>query len=79
MACAAGKHSGRNALRTKLSQMGYDLSQEDLNDVFKRFKVSPAAGACRHRCVPSEPATARVSASLPPAFPMALQPCQASE
>lgn len=46
----AGKHSGRNALRTKLSQMGYDLAQEDLNDVFKRFKVlSPLAFAACHR------------------------------
>jgi isopropylmalate/homocitrate/citramalate synthase len=39
--CAAGKHSGRNALRTKLHSLGLDLSQEQLDDVFKRFKVAP--------------------------------------
>ncbi len=35
-----GKHSGRNALRTKLHTLGLDLSQDQLDDVFKRFKVS---------------------------------------
>ena len=39
--CAAGKHSGRNALRTKLQALGLELSQEQLDDVFKRFKVNP--------------------------------------
>ncbi len=33
-----GKHSGRNALKTKLDEMGYHLSKEELNEVFKRFK-----------------------------------------
>jgi len=33
-----GKHSGRNALKTKLEEMGYHLSKEELNEVFKRFK-----------------------------------------
>lgn len=33
-----GKHSGRNALNSRLVQMGYELDQEALNDVFKRFK-----------------------------------------
>lgn len=33
-----GKHSGRNALSSKLHQMGVDLDGEALNDVFKRFK-----------------------------------------
>lgn len=34
-----GKHSGRNALKTKLAALGYDnLSQSALDDVFKRFK-----------------------------------------
>ncbi len=33
-----GKHSGRHALRSKLKGMGYDLSEEELNLVFKRFK-----------------------------------------
>jgi 2-isopropylmalate synthase len=33
-----GKHSGRNALRTKLEQMGFHLDQEKLKDIFKRFK-----------------------------------------
>ncbi|CAL5228020.1 g11082 [Coccomyxa viridis] len=34
-----GKHSGRNALRTKLHTLGLDLSQDQLDDVFKRFKA----------------------------------------
>ncbi len=34
-----GKHSGRNALRTKLQTLGFDLAQDQLDDVFKRFKV----------------------------------------
>ncbi|KAK9906563.1 hypothetical protein WJX75_004234 [Coccomyxa subellipsoidea] len=33
-----GKHSGRNALRTKLTALGFDLAQDQLDDVFKRFK-----------------------------------------
>lgn len=33
-----GKHSGRHALRSHLQNMGYDLSDEDLNTVFKQFK-----------------------------------------
>jgi 2-isopropylmalate synthase len=33
-----GKHSGRNALRTKLEQMGYHLDQDELKEIFKRFK-----------------------------------------
>ncbi|MFN8487674.1 MAG: 2-isopropylmalate synthase [Caldilineaceae bacterium] len=33
-----GKHSGRNALKTKLEGMGYRLDKEELNEVFKRFK-----------------------------------------
>lgn len=27
-----------NALKTRLSQLGFDLPEEQLNDVFKRFK-----------------------------------------
>ena len=34
-----GKHSGRNALRTRLSQLGFELPPEQLDEVFKRFKV----------------------------------------
>lgn len=34
-----GKHSGRNALRTRLAAMGYELSADALNEVFKRFKT----------------------------------------
>lgn len=35
-----GKHSGRNALRTRLKELGYtDLLQEELDELFKRFKV----------------------------------------
>ncbi|GAB4814561.1 hypothetical protein N2152v2_001607 [Parachlorella kessleri] len=33
-----GKHSGRNALSTRLKQLGFDLPTEQLNDLFKRFK-----------------------------------------
>ena len=33
-----GKHSGRHALRSRLKEMGYDLSDEELNLVFKKFK-----------------------------------------
>ena len=33
-----GKHSGRHALRSHLNSMGYDLSDEELNIVFKQFK-----------------------------------------
>jgi 2-isopropylmalate synthase len=33
-----GKHSGRNAFRTKLKELGYDLTQEELDKAFQRFK-----------------------------------------
>ncbi len=33
-----GKHSGRHALRSHLKNMGYDLSDEELNLVFNKFK-----------------------------------------
>jgi len=33
-----GKHSGRHALRSHLKNMGYDLSKEELNLVFEKFK-----------------------------------------
>lgn len=33
-----GKHSGKHALARKLESMGYRLSQEELKDVFNRFK-----------------------------------------
>ena len=33
-----GKHSGRNAFRTKLKEMGYELGENALEDAFKRFK-----------------------------------------
>lgn len=35
-----GKHSGRNALNTRLQQLGFDLSPQEVDDVFRRFKVS---------------------------------------
>jgi hypothetical protein len=35
-----GKHSGRNALSTRLTQLGFDLSPQEVDDVFKRFKVN---------------------------------------
>ena len=34
-----GKHSGRHALSTRLHDLGFDLAEEQLNDVFKRFKA----------------------------------------
>src|SRR5690606_4293262 len=34
-----GKHSGRNAFRQRLGELGYeDLKPEQLNDLFKQFK-----------------------------------------
>lgn len=33
-----GKHSGRNAVSTRLKELGYDLDIEKLNKVFARFK-----------------------------------------
>ncbi len=34
-----GKHSGRAALRSKLKDLGYELADNQLNDVFVRFKA----------------------------------------
>ena len=34
-----GKHSGRHALREHLKNMGYELSDEELSIVFKKFKA----------------------------------------
>jgi 2-isopropylmalate synthase len=34
-----GKHSGRNAFRDKLAQLGYDLADNQLEDAFVRFKA----------------------------------------
>ena len=33
-----GKHSGRAAFRSKLGELGYDLSDNEFGDAFKRFK-----------------------------------------
>ncbi|MBW4447932.1 MAG: 2-isopropylmalate synthase [Spirirestis rafaelensis WJT71-NPBG6] len=33
-----GKHSGRNAFRSRLKELGFDLSEADLNKAFIRFK-----------------------------------------
>jgi len=33
-----GKHSGRHAFGDKLKQLGYDLSQDQVNQLFERFK-----------------------------------------
>jgi 2-isopropylmalate synthase len=33
-----GKHSGRNAVRTRLKELGYELSDDELNRTFVRFK-----------------------------------------
>jgi len=34
-----GKHSGRHAFREKLKDLGYELGENQLQDVFRRFKV----------------------------------------
>ena len=68
LAPAAGKHSGRAALRTKLQSLGFDLAQEQLDDVFKRFKVGPCSITAI--CCPAQqlhvhcPAWARSRANL---------------
>ncbi|UCH44767.1 MAG: 2-isopropylmalate synthase, partial [Nitrospiraceae bacterium] len=33
-----GKHSGRHAFRTRLTELGYDLSDDLINSAFERFK-----------------------------------------
>jgi 2-isopropylmalate synthase len=33
-----GKHSGRNAFRTRLGELGYELTETELNKAFVRFK-----------------------------------------
>jgi 2-isopropylmalate synthase len=33
-----GKHSGRHAFKKKISELGYDLSEKDLNRLFEKFK-----------------------------------------
>jgi 2-isopropylmalate synthase len=33
-----GKHSGRHALRSRLAEMGYSLSESELDQAFQRFK-----------------------------------------
>ncbi|MBW1922470.1 MAG: 2-isopropylmalate synthase [Deltaproteobacteria bacterium] len=33
-----GKHSGRHALKRRLEELGYDLTEKELNRLFKRFK-----------------------------------------
>lgn len=33
-----GKHSGRHALKAHLEEMGYELSQEELDEAFRRYK-----------------------------------------
>jgi 2-isopropylmalate synthase len=32
-----GKHSGRHALGQRAKELGYDLTREELNDLYKRF------------------------------------------
>ncbi|HLP89722.1 MAG TPA: 2-isopropylmalate synthase [Nostocaceae cyanobacterium] len=33
-----GKHSGRNAFRTRLKELGFELNEDELNQAFHRFK-----------------------------------------
>jgi len=37
-ALVLGKHSGRHAFRTKLSELGYELTSAELDSAFERFK-----------------------------------------
>ena len=49
-----GKHSGRNALNTRLKQLGFDLSSGEVDDVFRRFKAladKKKVRACSCVCV----------------------------
>ena len=34
-----GKHSGRHAFKDKLSTLGYELKDEEINEAFERFKI----------------------------------------
>ncbi|MFC7393780.1 2-isopropylmalate synthase [Scopulibacillus cellulosilyticus] len=34
-----GKHSGRHALKAKVRHLGYNLSQQELNELFQKFKA----------------------------------------
>lgn len=34
-----GKHSGRHAFKDKLSTLGFNLKDEEINDAFERFKI----------------------------------------
>ena len=34
-----GKHSGRHAFKDKLSSLGYELKDEEINEAFERFKI----------------------------------------
>ena len=34
-----GKHSGKHALRDRLEQLGYEVSKEELDEIFVRFKA----------------------------------------
>jgi len=33
-----GKHSGRNAFRTRLKELGFEMSETELNKAFLKFK-----------------------------------------
>jgi isopropylmalate/homocitrate/citramalate synthase len=50
-----GKHSGRHALASQLRHLGYDLSKQEVDDLFKRFKVT-ADTLQQHAC-PGSPAS----------------------
>lgn len=38
-AMVLGKHSGKHALRDRLAQLGFELSKEELDEIFTRFKA----------------------------------------
>jgi 2-isopropylmalate synthase len=33
-----GKHSGRHAFKTRLKELGYDLTEDEMNSIFEKFK-----------------------------------------
>ncbi len=38
-AIVLGKHSGRHAFKKKVQELGFDISEEELNKAFERFKI----------------------------------------
>lgn len=43
-----GKHSGRHAFRSRLTELGYELNDAELNKAFVRFKVHHTSSHCNY-------------------------------